>query len=179
MEKYGNSGCHQKSATESTSGVQSNSGSCIIISCIMTTGIDNILKAIIKFSSFYQWWCLSRNMKRTKQITLRRLNSDLRNVGVVTRGPIGCLFNILRCSPATQGPRTPPACKLWPTKLKLFLTLWANTPYLLWLSDFVEVVTWESGIIRVSAGGWIHLLYSFSALYVEGPITLVFLWRSL
>ena len=104
MEKYGNSGCHQKSATESTSGVQSNSGSCIIISCIMTTGIDNILKAIIKFSSFYQWWCLSRNMKRTKQITLRRLNSDLRNVGVVTRGPIGCLFNILRWCRTTQGP---------------------------------------------------------------------------
>ena len=43
MEKYGNPGCHRLSLTESALGAQSSRGGCILICCIMTTGIDNIL----------------------------------------------------------------------------------------------------------------------------------------
>ena len=42
-------------------------------------------------------------------MTLQRLKSDLRNGRVVTRGSIGCLFNILRYCRATQGPHRPTA----------------------------------------------------------------------
>ena len=67
MEKYGNPGCHRLSLTESALGAQSSRGGCILICCIMTTGIDNILISWLRWLFLYQqlWSINTRNLDKT------------------------------------------------------------------------------------------------------------------